>query len=74
MTPPTIGVAEHPGKLHRTIALVGSEKFQDLAETQPELLAYHYTKAGIDAEAVSYWERAARRAASRSAQIGRSAT
>ncbi len=53
--------------LHRTIAFVVSEKFQDLAESQPELLAHHYAEAGMNAEAVAYRERAARRAATRSA-------
>ena len=54
-------------RLHRTVAIVVGEKFQDLAQSQPELLAYHYAEAGMDAEALGYWERAARRAASRSA-------
>ncbi len=54
-------------RLHRTVAIVAGEKFPDLAENQPELLAYHYAEAGMDAEAVVSWERAARRAAARSA-------
>lgn len=54
-------------RLHRAIAAVINEKFRDLAEGQPELLAYHYTEAGLEAEAISYWELGARRAASRSA-------
>jgi len=54
-------------RLHRAIATVIAEKFQDLEESQPELLAYHYAEAGNEAEAIHYWERAARRAASRSA-------
>jgi len=54
-------------RLHRAIATVIAEKFGDLEENQPELLAYHYTEAGIEPEAIAYWERAARRAASRSA-------
>jgi tetratricopeptide (TPR) repeat protein len=53
--------------LHRTIALVIGEKFDDLAISQPELLAYHYTEAGMDPEALEYWEKAARLATSRSA-------
>ncbi len=54
-------------RLHRVIAIVVGEKFQEVAQTQPELLAYHCDEAGMDAEAVAYWERAARLAASRSA-------
>jgi len=54
-------------RLHRAIATVIAEKFRDLEESQPELLAYHYAEAGIETEAIAYWERAARLAASRSA-------
>jgi predicted ATPase len=53
--------------LHRLIAGVITERFPALVEIQPELLAYHYTQAGLDTLAVNYWERAARLAASRSA-------
>jgi class 3 adenylate cyclase/predicted ATPase len=53
--------------LHRLIAGVLTERFPALVEIQPELLAYHYTRAGLDTPAVAYWERAARLAASRSA-------
>jgi len=56
-------------KLHRAIATVIAEKFSDLEESQPELLAYHYAEAGLEAEAIAYCERAARRAASRSAHF-----
>jgi class 3 adenylate cyclase/predicted ATPase len=54
-------------RLHRAIAVIVSSQFPALEESQPELLAYHYAKAGLDAEATTYWERAARRAAARSA-------
>ncbi len=54
-------------RLHRVIALVIGEQFRALAEGQPELLAFHFTEAGADAEAVRCWESAARQAASRSA-------
>ena len=53
--------------LHRLIAGVIAEQFPTLVEIQPELLAYHYTQASLDNLAVTYWERAARLAASRSA-------
>ena len=56
-------------RLHRTIANVVREQFSDLAQAQPELLAYHFAHSGNDAQALEYWERAARRAASRSAHI-----
>jgi class 3 adenylate cyclase/tetratricopeptide (TPR) repeat protein len=54
-------------RLHRAIATVISEKFKDLGDSQPELLAHHCTEAGLEAQAIAYWEQAARRAASRSA-------
>ncbi|MBA2963115.1 MULTISPECIES: AAA family ATPase [Ramlibacter] len=54
-------------RLHQVIAGVIRERFADLAERQPELLADHYTEAGLDAEALRFWEAAVRRAASRSA-------
>jgi class 3 adenylate cyclase/predicted ATPase len=53
--------------LHRLIAGVITERFPVFEESQPELLAHHYTQAGLDTLAVTYWERAARLAASRSA-------
>jgi class 3 adenylate cyclase/predicted ATPase len=54
-------------RLHRAIAEVVAAKFPELAESRPELLAYHYGEAHHDREALAYWERAARHAASRSA-------
>lgn len=53
--------------LHSAIAAVVREQFPILRDSQPELLAYHYTQAGIDVAAVEYWERAALLARSRSA-------
>ena len=43
--------------------------FPRLAETQPELLAHHYTEAGLTEQAVPYWQRAGQRAAGRSAHV-----
>nr|WP_315246474.1 AAA family ATPase [uncultured Albidiferax sp.] len=56
-------------RLHRTIANVVREQFPDIAQSQPELLAYHFAQSGNDAQALEYWERAARRAASRWAHV-----
>jgi hypothetical protein len=44
-----------------------AERFPETAETQPELLAQHYTAAGLHAEALSYWQRAGQLALERSA-------
>jgi predicted ATPase len=38
-------------------------------ETQPELLAYHYTEAGLVESAIGYWRRAGERAAKRAANV-----
>src|SRR5262245_20060242 len=38
----------------------------DLHETQPELLAHHYTEAGLSDQAIPYWQRAGQRAMTRS--------
>jgi predicted ATPase len=52
---------------HQRTAQVLAERFPDLAETQPELLAQHYTEAGLAEEAVGYWQRAGKRSRARSA-------
>ncbi len=52
---------------HQRIAQVLAEHFSDIAETEPELLAYHYTAAGCRAEAIAYWQRAGQRARESSA-------
>jgi predicted ATPase len=52
---------------HRQIAQVLETQFPETAETQPELLAHHYTAAGLSAQAIGYWQRAGQRAVERSA-------
>ena len=54
---------------HQHIAQVLEERFPNLCETQPELLAQHYTEAGLMAQAVLYWQRAGQRAVQRSAHV-----
>jgi predicted ATPase len=54
---------------HQHIAQVLAERFPDLAETQPELLAQHYTAAGLAEEAVEYWQRASQKAHARAAYV-----
>jgi predicted ATPase len=41
----------------------------DTAERQPELVAQHYTEAGLVTQAIPYWQRAGERAIARSANI-----
>jgi predicted ATPase len=54
---------------HQRIAQVLEEQFTETAEAEPELLAHHYTEAGLPAHAVAYWSKAAQRAVERSAHV-----
>ncbi|MGE4096438.1 MAG: adenylate/guanylate cyclase domain-containing protein [Candidatus Binatia bacterium] len=54
-------------QLHQRVAQVLEEQFPQTGETQPELVAYHYTEAGLGAHAIPYWQRAGERAVQRSA-------
>jgi TOMM system kinase/cyclase fusion protein len=54
---------------HQRIAQVLEACFPKSCETQPELLAHHYTEAGLMAQAIPYWQRAGQRAIERSANL-----
>jgi predicted ATPase len=54
---------------HQHIAQVVEARFPELCETQPELLAQHYTEAGLGGQAIGYWQRAGERAVERSAHL-----
>ena len=54
-------------QLHARVAQVFEDRFPAVVETQPELLAYHLTEAGLDARAADAWARAGRAALDRSA-------
>jgi predicted ATPase len=54
---------------HRQIAQVLAERFPETVETQPELVAQHYTEACLIAQAIPYWQRAGQRAIGRSAHV-----
>ena len=54
---------------HNRIAQVLEERFPEIAKVEPELLAHHFTEAGLAEEAVGYWQRAAQRAIERSAYV-----
>ena len=54
---------------HQRIGQVLEARFPELCETQPELLAHHYTEAGLNAQAIPYWQRAGQRAVERSANL-----
>jgi predicted ATPase len=52
---------------HQRIAQTLAERFVETAETQPELLAHHFTEAGLHEQALRYWQQAGERAGQRSA-------
>jgi class 3 adenylate cyclase/predicted ATPase len=54
---------------HQRIAQVLEEHFPETAEMQPELLAHHCTEAGLNEQAVCYWQRAGEHASDRSAPL-----
>src|SRR5262249_6080171 len=56
-----------PQQYHQLIAQVLSERSRATAETQPELVAQHYTEAGLLEHAIPYWQQAGQRACQRSA-------
>lgn len=56
-------------QLHQQIAQVLTERFPMTQEAQPELLAYHYTEAGLVAQAIPQWQRAGQRAIQHSANV-----
>jgi hypothetical protein len=56
-------------ELHERIAQVLESHFPESVISAPELLAHHYTEAGLADRAVHYWRRAARRAVQRSANL-----
>ncbi len=52
---------------HQRIAAAIESELPHAVETQPELLAHHYTEAGLTERAVTYWYAAAKRALGRHA-------
>jgi hypothetical protein len=56
-------------ELHARIARSIEQRFPELAEAEPEILAHHYTQAGLADQAISYLAQAGRRALDRSAMV-----
>ncbi|MBI3797574.1 MAG: tetratricopeptide repeat protein, partial [Deltaproteobacteria bacterium] len=54
---------------HQQIAQVLEDRFAETVETHPELVAHHYTEAGLVRQAIPYWQRAGQKAAERSANV-----
>jgi predicted ATPase len=56
-------------RYHQRITLALAERFPEMVAMQPELLAHHYTEAGLAAEAIPYWLQAGQCAVERSANV-----
>ena len=54
-------------RYHQWIAEALETQFSEVAMVQPELVAHHYTEAGLRAQALPYWQRAGQQARERSA-------
>jgi predicted ATPase len=54
-------------QLHQQVAQLFEARFPETVETQPELLAHHYTEASLHEQAVDYWHKAGQKALERSA-------
>ena len=52
---------------HERIARALEERFPDFIETQPQLLAHHYTEANLGVQALPYWQRGGEKASERAA-------
>ena len=55
--------------LHARIAEILEDKFSEIPENQPELLAHHYSQAGLIEKAASLWGKAGQRSLERSAIV-----
>ncbi len=54
-------------QLHSQIARTVVERFPDIVASQPEIVAHHFTEAGLAEPAIDYWLKAGQQAARRSA-------
>jgi predicted ATPase/class 3 adenylate cyclase len=54
-------------EVHQQVARMLEEESPETVETQPELVAHHYTEAGCPEHAVGYWQQAGEHAVRRSA-------
>jgi predicted ATPase len=53
--------------LHRRVAETLRDHFADVAEAEPEVLAHHFTRAGLTEPAIEWWGNAGGQALARSA-------
>jgi tetratricopeptide (TPR) repeat protein len=55
--------------LHARIARTLAERFPGVAEAQPQVLAHHFTEAGLIEQAIAYWSRAGQQSAAKSSFV-----
>jgi predicted ATPase len=55
--------------LHRRVAETLLDGFADTAGPEPELLAYHFTRAGLTEAAIEWWAKSGHRSLERSAMV-----
>jgi predicted ATPase len=55
--------------LHRRIAEALRDRFADSGTAEPELLAHHFTQAGLTEEAIGWWGKAGQRSVEHSALV-----
>lgn len=56
-------------QIHARIARTIEARFPALTETEPEVIAHHFTEAGLMDQAARYWQRAGEHAIARSANL-----
>ena len=56
-------------RYHERIGKTIETRLPETVETQPELLAHHFTEAGLAERAIPYWQNAGRRSVDRSANL-----
>ena len=56
-------------KYHLRVAQVLADQFPESVDAQPEMLAHHYSEAGLPEQAAGYWHKAGQQAAQRSAHV-----
>ena len=56
-------------ELHARIAKALEERFPERVLTEPEVLAYHFSQAGLIQSAIKYWQAAAQRATEHAASV-----
>lgn len=54
---------------HQQVAQIMEQRLPEVVETQPELVAHHFTEAGFNQQAIDYWQQAGERAARRSENL-----